>query len=558
VNIDNIEKTFKDDLKDFQQKIENLNKDKGSSFRNAIQKLFEVAIVLLKLFARAISKIAALFLIMIGVAFAILLVFGLVLPVSVIGVSFPLLFELIFENSTQIFLGGVGIILLLAVPAFGLIFSGIRTLLGSKTRYRALSISLTGLWVVGLVLCIYVGSMMGRSFSVKETTKETVALNIENDTLILKPFMMIDEDNIEPQISFGSPIFFGKDEKTFSMAMQNLDVVKSESGEVELLIKKSARSFNRNNAAKKSKTVNYEVSLSNSAISFPTHFEVVTQDKYRAQNVSVSLKIPEGKIIYFSEGMEDIIYDVKNITNTFDGDMIGHYWKMTSEGLACISCIDYNDSDSQGDNKRLNYDLSGYNQIQIDGNLNVEIQQGDSYSFYIEGDNDFAKNFNAQTNGNQLTIASDFKWKNITGGSKKGTVYITTPTLTHLEINGLNNVTIKDLKTDNLNIESNGASANNFNIEVKNLTLELNGASKVIMRGSALKAVIESSGASRINASGLEINNANIDLNAASAAQVWVRENLKASLNGASKIIYKGNPKIQSQTTGGSSISREE
>jgi phage shock protein PspC (stress-responsive transcriptional regulator) len=557
VNIDNIEKTFKDDLKDFQQKIENINNNKGTGIRNVFQKILAVTITLVKLFARAISKIAALLLIAIGVGFAIFLVFGLVLPAGVIGITFPLLFELIFENSTQVFLGGLGILLLLAVPAFGLIFSGIRTLLGSKTRYRALGISLTGLWVVGIVLCIYVGSMLARSFSVKETTKETIALNIENDTLFLKPFEMIDEYDAEPQISFGSPIFFGKDEKTFNMAMRNLDVVKSETGEVELLIKKSARSFNRNNASKKSKTVNYEVSLSDSAISFPTHFEVVTKDKYRAQNVSVSLKIPEGKIIYFSEGMEDIIYDVKNITNTFDGDMIGHYWKMTSEGLACISCHDF-DSDDSGSNISLKYDLSGYNQIQIDGNLNVEIQQGDSYSFYIEGDNDFAKNFNAQTSGNQLTIASDFKWKNITGGSKKGTVYITTPTLTHLEINGLNNVTIKGLKTDNLKIESNGASANNFNIEVKNLTLELNGASKVILRGSAHKAVMESSGASRINASGLEINNANIDLNAASTAHVWVKENLKTNLSGASKIIYKGNPKIQSQTNGGSSISREE
>jgi len=39
-------------------------------------------------------------------------------------------------------------------------------------------------------------------------------------------------------------------------------------------------------------------------------------------------------------GMEDLIYDIKNTTDTWDYDMLGHYWKMEKEGLTCISCGD--------------------------------------------------------------------------------------------------------------------------------------------------------------------------------------------------------------------------
>jgi hypothetical protein len=31
--------------------------------------------------------------------------------------------------------------------------------------------------------------------------------------------------------------------------------------------------------------------------------------------------------------MVDIIYDIENVTNTYDRDMVGRYWEMKPEGL---------------------------------------------------------------------------------------------------------------------------------------------------------------------------------------------------------------------------------
>ena len=36
--------------------------------------------------------------------------------------------------------------------------------------------------------------------------------------------------------------------------------------------------------------------------------------------------------------MERIIYDIKNVTDTYDGHMVGRRWKMTEKGLACVDC----------------------------------------------------------------------------------------------------------------------------------------------------------------------------------------------------------------------------
>ena len=561
VNIDNIEKTFKDDLKEFQHKIENLNNNKGSSFRRGFQKLLAAGGVLLKLFARAVSKFAALFIIVLGIAFSIFLLFGLILPVGILGISFPVLFNLVFENNSLIFLAGLGLFLFLAIPAFSLIYFGIRILLGIKTHSRAVGFSLTGLWILGIIICFYVGALMAKSFSAKETARETTAFNIVQDTILLQHLPVIEEDSDEPHIFIGfneTPLFFGKDEKTMYMPMQNLDIVKSENNETSLQIRKTARSRNRTLAGKKAKEIEYLIQYNDSSIIFPSHYQINIKDKYRMQEVTAKLSIPVGKVIYLSSGMENTIYDIKNTTNTFDGDMIGHYWKMNPEGLTCLSCDNTEGIESGEQKICLNYDLSGYNEIQIDGNLNVEIQQGDNYSFYIEGDNDFSKSFNAKTENNSLIIASEFKWKNIVGGSEKGTVYIITPSLNRLEINGLNNTILKGLKTEKLSVEINGASKNSFLVDVKDFVLELNGASQVDVNGKTTKSKIIANGAGKINASGLETVSGNYELSGASTANVWVKEFLRAELDGASKIYYKGNPKVQSRTSGGSSISRAE
>jgi hypothetical protein len=43
------------------------------------------------------------------------------------------------------------------------------------------------------------------------------------------------------------------------------------------------------------------------------------------------LKVPVGKSVYLSEKSDWIIYDVDNVTNTWDGDMVGKTWTMTEQ-----------------------------------------------------------------------------------------------------------------------------------------------------------------------------------------------------------------------------------
>jgi hypothetical protein len=43
-------------------------------------------------------------------------------------------------------------------------------------------------------------------------------------------------------------------------------------------------------------------------------------------------------MVYLDPSAENIIYDIENITNTYDGDMINRRWIMGETGLRCVDC----------------------------------------------------------------------------------------------------------------------------------------------------------------------------------------------------------------------------
>ena len=58
------------------------------------------------------------------------------------------------------------------------------------------------------------------------------------------------------------------------------------------------------------------------------------------QELDLTLELPVGMVVFLDHSLEDLIYDIKNVNNMWDYDMLGHYWKMEEEGLSCISCED--------------------------------------------------------------------------------------------------------------------------------------------------------------------------------------------------------------------------
>ncbi|NCP46119.1 MAG: hypothetical protein GW818_06805, partial [Flavobacteriales bacterium] len=47
---------------------------------------------------------------------------------------------------------------------------------------------------------------------------------------------------------------------------------------------------------------------------------------------------PLYQVVYLDKSLKELIYDVDNVTNTYDKKMLGKKWVMLENGLNCLDC----------------------------------------------------------------------------------------------------------------------------------------------------------------------------------------------------------------------------
>jgi hypothetical protein len=111
-------------------------------------------------------------------------------------------------------------------------------------------------------------------------------------------------------------------------------IEKSTTGEFLLQINKRSRGSSTENAQMNVEQIDYNFTQKDSTLQFDPYYMLRDDAKWRNQEVSMILKVPEGKSVFLDEKMKPIIHDIENVENMWDGDMVGKYWTMTADGLA--------------------------------------------------------------------------------------------------------------------------------------------------------------------------------------------------------------------------------
>jgi len=128
----------------------------------------------------------------------------------------------------------------------------------------------------------------------------------------------------------GKPVLLGE---------PRLDIEKSLTGECVILIKKWARGKTQAEANEHIQSILYNYHLSDSILTFDPWFLPGKEARWHDQRVEITLKLPENMSVHLGEGMERLIYDIDNVTHTWDGEMIGKTWVMKPEGLTMKDSI---------------------------------------------------------------------------------------------------------------------------------------------------------------------------------------------------------------------------
>ncbi len=395
-DINNISKAVKEEAEQLKKRMEKYGKEfnnmaNSGAPRNAAEKLVDFLGDLFGNIGRVILKVIGVLLVIFGV------IFFLGLTSSVFGASFFMnsnnggeWIDLILLDGKDFYIGIIGIAIFAGTPIIMMIYGGIKILFKINYSNRWVNLSAGVFWLLGFLMLVYVGIKTGTDFNKTAKVRESITVN-QYETLYLKMNetavnygeLSESDDGKEGEKDFeirkrDNDYMIGTNNgKKYLLGYAHLNIIKSQSEKVEIVIVKEAKGGDKQVATLRAKNISYFVSQHDSTIEFDNIFKVMNADKFRVQDVTVIFKVPVGKTIYLDKSLVSLFYDLENVTNTYDGDMINRRWIMTDSGLKCVDCdgiISNSDKDDDED-EPTNTTKNGDVKITVNG-LNIKDNDG--------------------------------------------------------------------------------------------------------------------------------------------------------------------------------------
>lgn len=358
VDINNIGKTVNEEFEEFKQRVDKFGKEMGSKenrqrVRTSTEKVADFLSDVFKNIFQILGKVFSVIFIVFAVFMIVILLGSLFgrnfIHVSTNGSDFSYsiydMMHSVFPNDLPIEYAVIGLVLFLGLPLLSIIYGGVRHLFGIKQKNKIVSYTTSILWLTGLAFIIYVIYQVSDDFKEDATSKQNIELvATKSDTLYLsaknidKYGVNDDDEGYDSRILIDNWTLLKKNGKTTSLGYPKFDIVMNENDSIELVAIKSASGYDKKEALYRAKHISYSIYQKDSLIELNPEFDIEEGDKWRNQNLRLVLKIPVGTVVFLSPSLKHIIYDIDNVTDTYDKEMLNRRWKMTNRGLECIDC----------------------------------------------------------------------------------------------------------------------------------------------------------------------------------------------------------------------------
>lgn len=345
INIQNIGKKFEEEANKVSDNLKNVDTNKFSKKAGSVlESIFGALATIFTGIFNIVGKV-------IGVAFLILGTFMLVVLLGMLFGSKTIFsitsdgvfsfeahefFNLIFVSQDQYYLAILGVLLLIGIPILTLIYLAIKLLFKIKLHY-SIGLTMSILFVIGMSICALVGIKMGTELSSDEEIVKTHQMAATKHALMIKspnellPGKGILEDKFT-SISI--------DGETMYQSYVRLEIEKSKTDSIQLEVKFSSNGSTTKEAIKNARTINYNYQITDSALVIDNYLSTLKDNKIRGQQVELTLYIPLYQVVYLDESVKELIFDVENVTDTYDKEMIRNKWIMLESGLTCLDCLD--------------------------------------------------------------------------------------------------------------------------------------------------------------------------------------------------------------------------
>jgi hypothetical protein len=344
--------------------------------------------------------------------------------------------------------------------------------------------------------------------------------------------------------------------------MTKLRLYGHDGDQFKLVSKFNSRGRTRQEAIINAQMVNYEVALEDSIFTFDSNITFKDNAQFRGQALDMELYIPYNQEFFMNEDLKYIIRNTIYRSGFSVSQMEGNTWIFTESGLRCLTCVDDDDEDEDneyyyGGNYSKSFEVGSFSGLEIGDDFIINIQQADSFSVNLSGEEIYVQEVSVENDGGFLKIGFNEDKFHLKKKNRGIEVNIELPELEEVQFSGVSKAYINDFNLDNLVMVLSGVSVTEGDFDVaENLEVEMKGAAKLTLEGRGNYLSVQLKGGSVLNSLYYESENVEIIADGASSAKIYSGQTLDASSHGSSSIQYRGDPSrttLDEQT--GSSIS---
>ena len=234
--------------------------------------------------------------------------------------------QAIFGGGWRLLALRAGTLLTLLLPLFALVVFLAKIFGRELTNSKLLSFSGIASFIVGLILIFISAGSLITDF--RERATETDQITLSGMSFDITADILEDEQGF----------FFDVEDELLHIENVRFNIEASRSSTASLELKHAASGRNHSEARARAQSFDYPTAQEGEALRLSEYFTVPKESLYRGQDLKVTLRLPVGATVYLDESIENIMYDIRNVQDMYDDDMLGHLWEMTPEGLSCTDC----------------------------------------------------------------------------------------------------------------------------------------------------------------------------------------------------------------------------
>ncbi len=292
----------------------------------------------------AVGKVIGVFLLFLGTVLSLSLVTALITggTITLDGLTNDHgLYELsgvLFDTPDQGFWAVCGAVLLFLVPAIGIFLGGLR-LVADVQVPRWLGWTLSATWFGALVVVLVIGTSLFNDFKRTRLVREEVPLVQPAGQTMTLDLLRPGNDDKRWSVHYNDGrMDLDLDElivnDSLLLGSISVDVEASPDSLYHLVAERRAHGMSAKVAVARAEHLRFIAQQTDSVVRVAPFLRVPLEDKFRAQRIRLVLQVPVGRGVHFTEAVGTVLYDVANVTNTLDRDMLGRTWTMTSGGLS--------------------------------------------------------------------------------------------------------------------------------------------------------------------------------------------------------------------------------